>query len=228
MTIYNRIAEEFDQWALNHRAESMGQGHWDVTIQMLQHLQLHSSDVVLDVGCGNGWLLRELLRQGCAKGWGVDLSPEMIAQANQSIKSISQENYVVGNAENLDFDDETFSLITNIESLYYYPEPQKALQEWYRISQKNGSLAIMMDLYEENPATHNWVAVLNIPVHVFSKKQLHQWLSECGWRNILMLQIQDRRPLKKETEFVSSAYWPSYEQYVQYRETGSLCIIAQK
>lgn len=37
-------------------------------------------DAVLEVGCGVGRLLRAMLRRG-AQGWGVDISPEMIARA---------------------------------------------------------------------------------------------------------------------------------------------------
>ena len=228
MTIYEEIAQEFDQWALNNRAESMGNGHWDVTVQMLQKIVISADDVVLDVGCGNGWLVRELLGKGCQKGYGIDISEKMIKEAQRCSIDPKHEIYAVSNAENLDFTDNYFSLITNIESLYYYPEPKKALEEWYRISKKNGQLAIMMDLYQENPATHNWVEALNIPVHVFSKEQLRDWLTECGWQNIQMFQIQDRRPVKTESEFTASAYWPSYEQYLEYRRTGSLCIVASK
>ena len=51
-------------------------------------------------------------------------------------------------------------------------------------------------------------------------------LTKAGWSNIEIVQHHDRRPMKQREDFVVSTYWPSYEQYVSYRETGSLCITA--
>ena len=181
---------------------------------------------VLDVGCGNGWLVRELLNRGVESGIGLDISPEMIVVANQANQFGSRENYVVGNGEAIDLPDASIDCITNIESLYYYPKPEAALKEWARITKSGGQLAMMMDLYVENPATHNWIEALDVPVRLFAMRELQQLLEANGWTAVQLVQRQDRRPIKSRTDFVSSAYWPSYEQYVSYRQTGSLCITA--
>ena len=72
---------EFDQWADAGRAESMADGHGGVTRAALDRWNLNPSHTVLDVGCGNGWAVREMLRRGAGKGIGVDLSPKMVALA---------------------------------------------------------------------------------------------------------------------------------------------------
>ena len=56
--------------------------------------------------------------------------------------------------------------------------------------------------------------------------ELQRLLEGNGWSDIQMVQRRDRRPMKSRSDFISSTYWPSYEQYVSYRETGSLCITA--
>ena len=61
---YTQLATEFDGWAQNNRAESMANGHWDVTVQMLDAMDISGISRMLDVGCGNGWLVRELLNRG--------------------------------------------------------------------------------------------------------------------------------------------------------------------
>ena len=78
---YTKLATEFDEWAQNNRAESMANGHWDVTMQMLDDLELRSMYNSIDVGCGNGWLVRELLNRGVRTAVGLDISPEMIKVA---------------------------------------------------------------------------------------------------------------------------------------------------
>ena len=170
--------------------------------------------------------MRELLNRGVDIGIGLDISPEMIAVANQGNQFGSRENYVVGNGEAIDLPDASIDFITNIESLYYYPKPEAALKEWARITKSGGQLAMMMDLYAENPATHNWIEALDVPVRLFSMRQLQQLLEASGWTAVQLVQRQDRRPMKSRDDFVSSTYWPSYEQYVSYRQTGSLCITA--
>ena len=221
-------AKEFDQWAQNGRAESMANGHGNVTLQLLEKLPYAISGKTLDIGCGNGWLVRECVSQGAQKSFGIDISPKMIAEAKRLEHFEGREIYAVGDAQKIDIPDNTFDLITSIESLYYYPNPVQALNEWYRITKAGGQLAIMIDLYKESPATHSWIAALDISVHLFSMKQLKEELENIGWKNIQMHQLQDTRPMKPKETFQVSTFWPSYEQYVSYREAGSLCIIAEK
>lgn len=227
MNEYTQLATEFDQWANSGRGASMAQGHWDVTMQMLDSSNTSFDGNCLDVGCGNGWLVREMLRRGAQQGLGVDISPQMVAVANQS-RQYETEQYVVSNGESLPFEEGSIQVITNIESLYYYPDPQAAIHEWFRIVTSGGRLLMMMDLYAENTATHTWIEALQVPVHLFSKDQLREMLESAGWIIETMHQYQDRRPLKTSEDFVVSPYWPSYEQYLAYRETGSLCIVARK
>jgi ubiquinone/menaquinone biosynthesis C-methylase UbiE len=231
---YKILANEFDGWAQNGRGESMENGHSDVTKQLLDQVAFPSGSEVLDVGCGNGWLVREMIARGASFGMGVDISAEMITVARAGSNSIDysnsskQELYLVSNGEKIARPDKSFDVITNVESLYYYPDPQQALIEWFRLAKDNGYLTIMMDLYKESIATHNWIEALDVPVHLFSKADLKEMLSTSGWTLISMSQITDRRPMKSFESFEASTYWPSYEQYKRYRETGSLCIIAQK
>ena len=197
---YKRLAKEFDGWAQSGRGESMENGHSDVTKQLLDHLPqgLYQQECcVLDVGCGNGWLVRELISRGATFGLGIDISADMIDVARKYIQSNrigtddliqnlqqrgtnldSVEMYLVSNGEQIECPSGSFDVITNVESLYYYPDPQMALDEWFRLAKSQGYLVIMMDLYEESPATHNWIEVLDVPVHLFSKKVIEEMLSK--------------------------------------------------
>lgn len=228
MNPYTHLATEFDQWAQAGRGESMAEGHWDVTMQLLDSVEFNSEMTVLDVGCGNGWLVREMLRRGAHDGVGVDISPEMVSVSNQATEYLERESYVVSNGESLPFESNSMEIITNVESLYYYPEPQEALNEWHRVAKSGGQLLIMMDLYAESSATHTWIDALKVPVHLFSMAQLRSMLEQAGWIVDSMSQIQDRRRVKTEDEFQTSIYWPSYAQYLLYRQTGSLCVVAHK
>ena len=70
----------------------------------------------------------------------------MIEVARQASEFGQRESYVVGNGEAIDLPDTSVDCVTNVESLYYYPNPEAALKEWARIAKPGAQLAMMMDL----------------------------------------------------------------------------------
>ena len=218
------IAEEFDGWADQGRAESMALGHQSATFQLLDKIAFNSTMVVADVGCGNGWAVEEMLRRGAGKGIGIDLSSNMIDRAQQTASS--QALYLVTNGQELPVESNSVDFLLSVESLYYHLNPLTSLLDWKRILKKGGQVAIMVDLYTENIATHAWVDALNIPVHLLSISEYISLFTQAGFSHVLAEQITSTHPVKKPEEFQTSAYWPSYEMYLSYRKIGSLIITA--
>ena len=79
--IEEKIRKDFDLWSDQGRAESMAHGHHSMTSQFLDTWEFTPEDSVIDIGCGNGWAVREMLKRGALTGTGVDLSPKMIDRA---------------------------------------------------------------------------------------------------------------------------------------------------
>ena len=215
---------EFDQWADAGRAESMADGHGGVTRVALNRWTLNHTHTVLDVGCGNGWAVREMMRRGAGKGIGVDLSPKMVALAQAETSPNANCSFAVAPAAKLPLDDGSVTHILNVESIYYYPDPEAALVEWARVTAPGGKVTILVDLYEENTATHVWVDALDIDVHLLSATSLSALLTSAGWRDVHAEQVIDPRPMTPRNEFQISKYWPSYEAYVSHREMGALVV----
>lgn len=219
-------AQEFDQWQLKGRADGMAAGHWHGTEGILQQWQFGPNSRVLDVGCGQGWLVRHICEQGVSLGVGVDVSEEMIKHAQQFSTPHSQ--FLVSSASNLPFENDFFSHVISIESLYYHTDPSASLLEWYRVSKAGGKIGIMVDLYQENSGSHAWVDALNIPVHLLSIEEYIEILEQAGWQNVSTQQILDPRPIKSEADFEPSAYYPSYADYKAFRAAGSLILTGDK
>ena len=85
-------------------------------------------------------------------------------------------------------------------------------------------LAIVVDLYLENPATHAWIDALDIDVHLLSAPQIVAMSERAGWRNVHWEQVVDPRPITPERDFQVGPYWPSYSMYLEYRKTGALVV----
>ena len=79
-----QLRREFDNWALDGRGEGMRRGHWDMTMQTIDMMELSGDETVLDLGCGNGWAAREMAKRlphGAAHG--IDISDMMILEAEE-------------------------------------------------------------------------------------------------------------------------------------------------
>src|SRR5208283_1381399 len=95
-----KLREEFNRWAQAGRGEEMEENHLPIVIPMLELLGLKSTDRVLDVGCGSGWLVRRLaavLPSGSAMG--IDVANEMVRRAQLAAASISNASFLQGTAE---------------------------------------------------------------------------------------------------------------------------------
>ena len=57
-----------------------------------------------------------------------------------------------------------------MESLYYYADIGKAASEICRVLQPVGLFVTVVDLYKENPPTHQWIETLKVPVHCWESK----------------------------------------------------------
>lgn len=96
---------------------------------------------VLDVGCGTGVLLGELIQQTPgARLSGVDLVGEMLAVAQQRLPA--EVDLSTAPAEALPFDDATFDVVISSSVLHYFRQPERALAEARRVLAPGGRLVM--------------------------------------------------------------------------------------
>ena len=220
------VASEFDQWAKAGRGDAMAAGHRFATQQLLKDFTIFDTSIVLDAGCGIGWVLNELIGPCIALGVGIDLSAKMIAIAS-SRRTLPHVSFVTADSANTPFESDKFSHIVSVESIYYTPQPLETLKEWLRIAMPGGRLGLVIDLYQGNPAATYWVDALPITVHNLSATEWQTLLSSAGWANAAYRRI----PLPTQTadsDFTPSQYFPDYGTYRAYCEVGSLLLSAHK
>ena len=74
----DEISKKFDEWATNGKAESMEKGHGGNVLKFLKNISFDQSFTFLDVGCGNGWVIRYVTEiPTCKKAVGIDKSKKM-------------------------------------------------------------------------------------------------------------------------------------------------------
>lgn len=220
-------AATFDAWAAAGRDADMARGHRRTTRRIIESWSFRPDDIVVDVGCGNGWALRWCRERGAGAGHGVDVSPGMVARA-QALTDDTALRFHVGQAASLELPDAAATHVLSVEALYYTPDPGAALREWRRITRSDGQLGIMVDLYAEAPLAQAWVDALDVEVHVLSTPQLVQLCEAAGWREVRAVQVPDPRPHKTAEAFIPNEWEPTHALHVAARRAGSLVITARR
>lgn len=114
---------------------------------VLARLGLRGDERLIDVGCGTGTLLAEILRRHReVTAAGVDADPEILAIAARRLRRHgARVTLHVGRAEALPFPAESYDAAVSTLTFHHLPTPAKrsALAEVYRVLKPGGSLLLV-------------------------------------------------------------------------------------
>lgn len=136
--------------------------------------------LILDFGCGAGWLSAILTSKGyCVVG--IDLSSSLIEIAANL--PAAKSNLCVGDCMNLPFKDGVFDLIIGIAILHHL-NPEKGLTECSRVTTKD-AIALFMEPNKLNPIAAFGRKILK-GIHTKGENPFYPWeltktLSKGGW-----------------------------------------------
>ena len=165
---------------------AMQRGHINAVNQMFDLIKnksevFNKSFQFLDIGCGNGWVVRKISKfQNCKLAEGVDGASEMIKKAR--LKD-NKNNYYLQNIEQW-IPRQKYDIIFSMETFYYFKEPGKIIDNLKNYIKKNGILIIGIDHYKENIPTLNWDKEYNISTNTFSIKEWKNFLIEADLNNV--------------------------------------------
>ena len=216
---------EFNNWARAGKGESMERGHRPVGEQAIRRMQIAPNAHVLDVGCGSGWaarLMAQLAHDGLVVG--IDVSDEMIGVAREESRGYPNLGFQVASAEQLPFADDEFTHAFSMESLYYYTDIAAALAEIRRVLNRGGLFVSVVDLYQENTPSHQWIETLKVPVHLLSASDYHSLFRRAGFVDVQDERLWDPTPVP---EIYTGTSFKTREDLVEYRRNGSLMLSAK-
>lgn len=108
---------------------------------ILEEIRKEDFELLLDAGCGTAPMLSLLTEEYPDKKFvGLDLTPEMIERAKS--KNLPNTELVVGDCENLPFEEGTFDIIINSQSFHHYPTPQDFFNSVHKVLKKDGCLIL--------------------------------------------------------------------------------------
>lgn len=157
-------------------------GGLQATKRLLELCQVEKSDHVLVVGSGNGVSAIKIQEFTGCRVTGIDLSPDMVERARE--KQNPEVEFMVGNAENLLFPDETFNVILS-ESVTGFTNKPLSLSEYYRVLKNGGRVGLNEVTWRFNPSpeiTDYYRRVMGINPE--SEEGWQSLLEEAGFKDI--------------------------------------------
>lgn len=223
------IAALFDDWARRGRAEGMEESHGPVARVVLGRLGVRAGEQILDLGCGNGWATRLLAQAAPGAGAvGVDVSPAMIARAEELHSNRIRARYELSSFEALDFPDARFDRAFSMEALYYATDLARALSELRRVLKPGAACDVVIDCYAERESTRRWGEVLGLHLHCLSESEWRAAFEGAGFNALRLERVLDPRGPGDPERFEPNAHHADWPGRVAYHEAGSLWIHAQR
>jgi len=181
---YPSAIDFFSKWAITNKDKGMEKGHANSVNFMFDKLKTKFKNPfsALDVGCGNGWVVRKLNKiKTCKIAVGVDGSEQMIQKAKK-IDPLSQ--YFCSDIIEWP-PPQKFNIIHSMEVLYYLESPSKILNNIYsNWLHKTGSFIFGIDHYMENPPSLNWPEQCGVNMNTQPTEYWLSLMKSAGFKNI--------------------------------------------
>lgn len=193
--------EHFNRWAATYETDS-SQGYFFDRIQrrVLKLAQNQKPQVIMDVGCGTGRLLRKAkLRWPNARLIGVDAAEKMIQQAT---RLFPEAEFHVAMAESLPLPDSSVDLAFSTLSFHHWANQAKGINEVARVLRPEG-MFLLADI-----ALPKWMMIFvkhfkrNSPAKIremFASAGLTVELQQQPWRwSRILLITAGRKTVSRE------------------------------
>ena len=154
-----KATDVFGEWAKKGKDIGMEKGHAIAVDEMVsfaleERLNIGNNFSFLDVGCGNGWVVRDVANNTlCNRAVGMDGAKQMITNAESRGGDVE---YILTDINSFN-SSETYDVIHSMEVLYYLENPADVVKKisafWLN---EGGRLIVGLDHYHENKDSHSW------------------------------------------------------------------------
>lgn len=163
----------------------MNRGHKSIYKNVAKVLKLQPEDDLLEVACGNGYFLRKYAPHVHSVA-GLDLSELMVKSAIKKNKARITEGtaeIVKGDAVQLPWGDNRFSVVTTMGSFTIFPKPLDSLKEMHRVLRPGGRAVIAIEWNAEDGLDHT-KHVKKYGMKMYTEGEARAMMKEAGFSEI--------------------------------------------
>ena len=165
--------KEFNSWAKTYDSFF---NHWyfsHTNKKIVSLLEINPKSSILDVGCGTGILIENLIDKKYSKIYGIDISQEMVKMAKRKFSKNKKVKIFLGSAVKMPYKNNSFNFITCSNSFHHHPDSLKSLKEMYRILKPVGKL-ILLDAFKDGIIREIYTKI----IQKFEGRILHYYKDE--------------------------------------------------
>ncbi|MGB4268370.1 MAG: arsenite methyltransferase [Spirochaetota bacterium] len=195
---------------------------------------LKQGEVVLDLGSGAGidCFLAAKKVGACGNVIGVDMTPEMIALAQENAQKLHIDNveFILGDIEHLPVDDNSVDVIISNCVINLAPDKEQVFKEAYRVLKSGGRMAISDIVLEGTLPPHikeSIDAYVSCIAGAIQKSQYIALLHKAGFSNVEIVKEYSFGNIFESNEY--NADGTPYDDKEQYKEVvKSISLVAWK
>lgn len=155
-------------WTVGNYDNLRDAPHWEHIIRTIRDIK--EKGRLLDIGCAYGFLVD--MASPYFETCGIDVSSFAIKKS----KEFCDSNVLIASATSLPFREDSFHIITVIDTLEHVPEPTECIREIHRILKRQGILFLQLP----NPLVWRSIGLFNLKDEGHSSEY---WLEE--WKKVL-------------------------------------------
>lgn len=169
----------------------MNKSHSKLTDWGLAQISVQPQFTILDIGCGGGRTISKLAALAAqGKIYGVDYSEDSVSFSRKiNSASIAEGRVEIqqGSVSHLPFTDNTFDLITAVETHFWWPNLADDLRELFRVTRTGGQLAIIAEVYKGAQSLVSRMAEKSAPqtgIRILTPDEHRDLLATAGYTDI--------------------------------------------
>jgi ubiquinone/menaquinone biosynthesis C-methylase UbiE len=179
----------------------MNRHHSKLTDWGLSHVPIRETVRILDIGCGGGRTINKLAAIASdGKVYGIDYSEASVAAArrmNARWIDIGRVEIESGSVSQLPFANETFDLVTAIETHLFWPDLDGDMREILRVLKPGGALLIVAEIYKggkhlEGVRKKIFEKHLAANMNLLTTDEHRELLMKAGFSDVQILEEIDR------------------------------------
>ena len=166
-------------------ARGMAWGHRGFYKNTARVADLQPNDVYLEIGFGSGLFIKKYASH-VSRIVGLDYSEDMVKLAtrlNKDLVESGKAEFFQGEVTSLPWKENEFSVVVGIETFFFWPRPEVALKEIFRVLLPSGRLVLEMAYNKDDGRDHTKQAKKH-NLKLYSSNEMRMLLKDSGFSDI--------------------------------------------